>query len=37
MEVVMGLAAWQEWKAAALLEPWVLAEDEPDWPVVLKA
>jgi len=37
MEVVMGLAAWQEWKAAALQEPWVLAEDEPDWPVVLKA
>jgi glutathione S-transferase len=37
MEAVMGLAAWQEWKAAALKEPWVLPEDEPDWPVVLKA
>jgi glutathione S-transferase len=37
MEAMMGLAAWQEWKAAAVKEPWVLPEDEPDWPVVLKA
>ena len=37
MEAVMGLAAWQEWKAAAVKERWVLPEDEPDWPVVLKA
>ncbi len=37
MEAMMGLAAWQEWKVAALQEPWVLPEDEPDWPVVLKA
>ena len=37
MEALMGLAAWQEWKAAAVQEPWVLPEDEPDWPVVLKA
>ena len=37
MEAVMGLPAWQEWKAAAVKEPWVLPEDEPDWPVVLKA
>jgi glutathione S-transferase len=37
MEAVMGLAAWLEWKAAALKEPWVLPEDEPDWPLVLKA
>jgi hypothetical protein len=36
MEAVIGLAAWQEWKAAAVQEPWVLPEDEPDWPVVLK-
>src|SRR5260370_40227051 len=36
MEAVTGLAAWQEWKAAAVKEPWVLPEDEPDWPVVLK-
>jgi glutathione S-transferase len=37
MEAIMGLAAWGEWKAAALKESWVLPEDEPDWPVVLKA
>jgi glutathione S-transferase len=34
MEAVMGLPAWQEWRAAALREPWVLAKDEVDWPVV---
>ena len=34
MEAVMGLPAWQEWRAAALKEPWVLAKDEVDWPVV---
>ena len=34
MAAVMGLAAWQEWRAAALKEPWVLAKDEVDWPVV---
>jgi hypothetical protein len=33
----MGLPAWAEWKAAALREPWVLPEDEPDWPEVLRA
>ena len=32
----MALPAWAEWKAAALKEPWVLAEDEVDWPQVLK-
>jgi glutathione S-transferase len=37
MNAIMSLDAWQEWKAAALKEPWVLPEDEPDWPVVLKA
>ncbi len=37
MEAVMGLPAWQEWRAAAVKEPWVLPDDEPDWPVVLKA
>jgi glutathione S-transferase len=36
MAAMTGLAAWQEWKAAAVQEPWVLPEDEPDWPVVLK-
>src|SRR5436190_12408754 len=37
MNAVMALPAWHEWKAAAVQEPWVLPEDEPDWPVVLKA
>jgi glutathione S-transferase len=36
MEAVMGLPAWREWHAAAITEPWVLAEDEVDWPTVLK-
>jgi len=33
----MALPAWAEWKAEALEEPWVLPEDEPDWPTVLRA
>ena len=33
---VMALPAWAEWTAAALKEEWVLAEDEPDWPIVLR-
>ena len=36
MEAVMGLPAWAEWRAAALQEPWVLHEDEVDWPNVLR-
>ena len=36
MEAVMALPAWAEWQAAALKEPWVLPEDEPDWPTVLR-
>jgi glutathione S-transferase len=36
MDAVMALPAWAEWKAAALKEPWVLPEDEPDWPTVLR-
>jgi glutathione S-transferase len=36
MEAVMALPAWSEWNTAALKEPWVLPEDEPDWPVVLR-
>lgn len=36
MNAVMALPAWAEWKAAALKEPWVLPEDEVDWPQVLK-
>jgi glutathione S-transferase len=37
MDAVMALPAWGEWKSAAIKEPWVLPEDEPDWPAVLKA
>jgi glutathione S-transferase len=37
MEAVMALSAWKEWKEAAVKEPWVLAEDEVDWPKVLRA
>jgi glutathione S-transferase len=36
MGAVMALPAWREWHAAALKEPWVLAEDEVDWPTVHK-
>jgi glutathione S-transferase len=36
MTAVMALPAWAEWTAAALKEPWVLAEDEVDWPTVLR-
>jgi glutathione S-transferase len=36
MEAVRSLPAWQEWRTAALKEPWVLPEDEPDWPQVLR-
>jgi glutathione S-transferase len=36
MDTMMALPAWSEWRAAALKEPWVLAEDEPDWPTVLR-
>ena len=36
MEAVMALPAWREWRAAALVEPWVLPEDEVDWPTVLR-
>ncbi len=36
MDAIMALPAWSEWRAAALKETWVLAEDEPDWPTVLR-
>jgi glutathione S-transferase len=36
MEAIMNLPAWSEWKTAALKESWVLPEDEPDWPDVLR-
>ena len=37
MQAVMALPAWCEWHDAGVKEPWVLAEDEVDWPKVLKA
>jgi glutathione S-transferase len=37
MDAVMALPAWREWHDAAVKEPWVLAEDEVDWPTVRKA
>jgi len=36
MDAVTALPAWAEWTAAALKEEWVLPEDEPDWPTVLR-
>ncbi len=36
MNAMRALPAWREWETAALQEPWVLAEDEVDWPQVLK-
>ena len=36
MEAIMALPAWADWRAAALKEPWVLPEDEVDWPTVLR-
>jgi len=36
MQAVMALPAWQEWYDAALKEEWLLAEDEVDWPTVLR-
>ena len=35
-QAMMALPAWQEWYAAALQEEWLLAEDEVDWPTVLR-
>jgi glutathione S-transferase len=36
MDAVMALPAWYEWRTAALAEPWVLPEDEVDWPTVVR-
>jgi len=36
MDAVMALPAWTEWRAAALKEAWVLPDDEPDWPTVVR-
>jgi glutathione S-transferase len=37
MDAVMALSAWCEWESAARKEEWVLAQDEVDWPTVLRA
>ena len=34
MRAMMALPAWNEWREAARREPWVLAQDEVDWPQV---
>ncbi len=36
MDAIMQLPAWSEWREAALRETWVIAEDEVDWPEVLR-
>ncbi len=36
MSAVMALPAWRQWSAAAVKETWVFAEDEVDWPTVLR-
>ena len=36
MDAVMALPAWREWESAARKEEWVLAQDEVDWPTVLR-
>jgi glutathione S-transferase len=37
MAAITALPAYVEWKAAGITEPWVLPEDEVDWPTVLRA
>jgi glutathione S-transferase len=37
MQAVLSLPAFLAWKEAGVRETWVLPEDEPDWPAVLKA
>jgi glutathione S-transferase len=34
MHALMALPAWGEWRDAARREPWVLPDDEVDWPEV---
>ena len=36
MRAMMALRPWNEWRDAARRETWVLAEDEVDWPQVLR-
>ena len=34
MNSVMALPAWTAWRDAALDEPWVMRDNEPDWPLL---
>ena len=34
MDAIMALPAWNEWRQAALKEPWIMKGNEPDWPLV---
>ncbi len=34
MDAIMALPAWNEWRGAALKEPWIMKGNEPDWPLV---
>jgi glutathione S-transferase len=34
MDRVMDLPAWREWYGAAMKEKWIMAHNEPDWPLV---
>jgi glutathione S-transferase len=34
MDAIFTLPAWRAWYDAAVREPWVLPQDEPDWPTV---
>ena len=36
MRAMMALPAWNKWRDAARRETWILAEDEVDWPQVLR-
>ena len=36
MAAIMALPAWQEWREAAVREPWVMSNNEVDWPQVLR-
>jgi glutathione S-transferase len=36
MSAMMALPAWQQWRDAARRETWILADDEVDWPEVLR-
>ncbi len=37
MDAVMALPAFEAWTTAGIAEPWLFAEDEPDWPMVHRA